>query len=213
MGLKQVLVGTLAAGMLSLGVGGTAIAVPVSLDFSGTLEDGGSASGWFTYDNSSPNRGTEDIATFSLTSWEIDVSPGTVGIPQHTFRNVPRGIGRLRHFISAGRNFTTVELSHRNFVIFQYKVLLLGFSPILDSTPTINPPSGIQEFGEFNPTVSDYGLYGGPFPGAGRVPIDVLTFQSGSLSASPIPEPSTLLLLGTGLAGLVVWRQKKRKTA
>ena len=32
-------------------------------------------------------------------------------------------------------------------------------------------------------------------------------------SGEPIPEPSTMLLFGTGLAGLVAWRYRKQKTS
>ena len=36
--------------------------------------------------------------------------------------------------------------------------------------------------------------------------LDGLTFEA---SAAPIPEPSTLLLFGTGLGGLAAWRMRK----
>jgi hypothetical protein len=45
------------------------------------------------------------------------------------------------------------------------------------------------------------------FSGEGIV-LDKLTFETGAASA-PIPEPSTMLLLGSGLVGLVAWRKRK----
>ncbi len=38
----------------------------------------------------------------------------------------------------------------------------------------------------------------------------LLTLGAGSVTVEAIPEPSTLLLLGTGLAGLVAWRVRKQ---
>jgi len=42
-------------------------------------------------------------------------------------------------------------------------------------------------------------------PGAGLITASGFTY---STAATPVPEPSTWLLLGTGLAGLIVWRQR-----
>lgn len=50
--------------------------------------------------------------------------------------------------------------------------------------------------------VTNYQIYGGPFAAT----------VEGCMSESPVPEPSTILLLGSGLLGLV-WYGRKRKKA
>ena len=42
----------------------------------------------------------------------------------------------------------------------------------------------------------------------GRLQIDNLVYEV--VGPAPIPEPSTMLLLGTGLAGIVAWRARKQ---
>ena len=45
---------------------------------------------------------------------------------------------------------------------------------------------------------------------ANSVLADNLTFEWGTLpNASPTPEPSSIVLLGSGLAGIIAWRRKK----
>lgn len=40
----------------------------------------------------------------------------------------------------------------------------------------------------------------------------IFEFGSGSLPSEPVPEPATILLVGTGLAGLAIFRRKKKVT-
>ncbi|MCH8040785.1 MAG: PEP-CTERM sorting domain-containing protein [Nitrospinae bacterium] len=61
--------------------------------------------------------------------------------------------------------------------------------------------------GELGSTGSFGGITLGNAPDTG----DAYVLQVSIVSHSVIPEPSTMLLLGTGLAGLVAWRMRKAK--
>jgi len=42
-------------------------------------------------------------------------------------------------------------------------------------------------------------------------PLSAWAVRSGDVSAPPIPEPSTILLLGSGLVGLIGWQRARRR--
>lgn len=50
--------------------------------------------------------------------------------------------------------------------------------------------------------------FGLPLPPGGKVPLNEITLNSGSVR--PVPEPTTILLFGVGLAGIAGFRTRKR---
>ena len=70
-----------------------------------------------------------------------------------------------------------------------------------------NTGSGFTLAVESNNSDISYVLFGSQ--GDNSVAFDDFTYSKDSTDHNPLPEPSSILLLGTGLAGLAAWRYKK----
>ncbi len=72
------------------------------------------------------------------------------------------------------------------------------------------PNTGVTEFGtvEFHPGFVQGGNILQAFPGGDFTQSG---YQVARISVSAVPEPSTILLFGSGFVGLVVWRWRKTK--
>ncbi len=92
----------------------------------------------------------------------------------------------------------------------------------IDFSPGLPPTSGNflhSVFLSFNPTgrelssgiTTDMRVFG--FSGDSLSGFAVFSFNSSAPTIAPIPEPSTILLFGTGLAALAGWRYRKRANA
>ena len=66
----------------------------------------------------------------------------------------------------------------------------------------VNPADGSGSWSTFDIWAAGYG---------GNDPIEISHFTGYNSAGTPVPEPTTMLLFGTGLAGLVVSRIRKKK--
>ena len=122
----------------------------------------------------------------TATNWQINLREGTLAGTILGTSNPVSGS------ISAGDpiNFmfpTTIALTPNN--VYVAEILFSTIDNFL-TTSGSNPYSGGQVVG--------LGLDGTDYK-----------FREGLSAGNPIPEPSTLLLLGTGLAGIIAWRRKQ----
>ncbi len=89
---------------------------------------------------------------------------------------------------------------------------------MLTGSVTQNQSSGLLTFGVqsiningFTYTPDQFYRIVPPPSGAGGGAVEGVTSLQGTVSGAPIPEPTTMLLLGTGLAGLAARARRKRQ--
>ena len=173
---------------LGLGIAGQAQAVSMTYNVVGSFNDGGSLLGTLDIDSSAGWVG-------NITNWNLTTSGGSSGISGFTYNLSTSAV-----LLNTAALTITSTLTTTGSLMASRSLSFSGYSPTLNNPGPYSIGSIFENVRVGFSSTSRIGS------GSGVSPV------SGS-GVSSVPEPTSLLLLGSGLAGLGAWRYRKTKTA
>jgi len=199
--------------------------ISVSAPLSGTFNTSQTLSGFYTFESTTPDTVPLD-ATLGFYTGALTALSLTVGSYTGTLGPAPPGSAIA---VENNRVFVFEPLPRNSYTVGAGFVGpdVAGLSPLFVSVVSVFDPTGTALNSDSLPTTPPnlsaftQGLgfaliFGDPdFPEDEqqvRGTLTSLTLVTEPPEGTPIPEPSTWLLLSSGLAGIAVWRQRQRQS-